>query len=149
MEGLGVGSGCVPWPCLAADWCENRDHRVLGLSAVVREDRTGAFEFMSEVCLSVVLSRSYCYFLDSGSLPRTATGSLPASWRDGQPARFLPAASARWRRVGKGGGVSCAISLMQRCRVEATHSCGEWRRANLLPETHDAFAFRDAQPQRD
>ena len=93
MEGLGVGSGGVLWPCLATSTCVNKGRSVFGFLRAFRETRTDAFEFMSEVCLSAALAGSY--FFDSFSLPGATTGSLPASWRDGQPARLLHAASAR------------------------------------------------------
>ena len=93
MEGLGVGSGGVLWPCLATSTCANECRSVLGSLRAFRETRTDAFEFMSEVCLSGALPGSY--FFDSCSLPGAATGSLPASWRDGQPAPLLYAASTR------------------------------------------------------
>ena len=109
MEGLGVGSRGALWPCLATDACANRDRIVLALRDTSRETRTDAFEFMSEVCLSAALARSH--FLDSCSLPQTTTGLLPASWRDGQPTRFLLAAKTRRLRVGKGSGRVCWLGL--------------------------------------
>ena len=54
MEGLGVGSGGVLWLCWATKTRAN-DHSIPGLSWAFRETRTGAFEFMSEVCLSAAL----------------------------------------------------------------------------------------------
>ena len=93
MEGLGVGSGGVLWPCLATSTCVNKGRSVFGFLRAFRETRTDAFEFMSEVCLSAALPGSY--FFDSCNLPGATTGSLPASWRDGQPAWLLHAASTR------------------------------------------------------
>ena len=82
MEGLGVGSGGVLWPFLAATTtCVNKGRSVLGFLRAFRETRTDAFEFMGEVCLSAALPGSY--FFDSCNLPGATTGSLPASWRDG------------------------------------------------------------------
>ena len=109
MEGLGVGSRGALWPCLATDTCTNRDRIVFVLRDASRGTRTDVFEFMSEVCLSAALARSH--FLDSCGLPQTTTGSLPASWRDGQPAQFSLAASARRPRVGEGCGLACWIGL--------------------------------------
>ena len=94
MEGLGVGSGGVLWPLLATSTCVNKGRSVLGLLRAFCETKTDAFEFMSEVCLSAALPGKL-YFFHSCSLPGATTGSLPASWRDGQPARLLHAASAR------------------------------------------------------
>ena len=149
MEGLGVGSGGVLWPCLAMDTCPSRDRSSLGLPKAFADPRTNAFEFMSEVCLSAAIPRSY--FLNSCSFPRTTTGSLPASRRDGQPPPFLHAASARWPRVGKGGDVPCRIGLKQRDRTQATRvRCGaaaqtcyrelqpdSWLVRRALMEAHD------------
>ena len=92
-RGLGVGSGGVLWPFLATSTCVNKGRSVLGFLQAFRETRIDAFEFMCEVCLSAALTGSY--FFDSCNLPGTTTGSLPASWRDGQPARLLHATSAR------------------------------------------------------
>ena len=109
MEGLGVGSRGALWPCLATDTCTNRGHIVLVLRDASRETRTDVFEFINEVCLSAARARSY--FFDSCSLPQTTTGSLPASWRDGQPDQFSLAASARRLLVGEGGGHACWLGL--------------------------------------
>ena len=94
MEGLGVGSGGVLWPFLATSTCVNKGRSVLRSLRAFRETRTDAFEFMCEVCLSAALAGS-SYFCHSCSLPGATTGSLPASWRDGQPAWLLHAASTR------------------------------------------------------
>ena len=140
MEGLGVGSHGELWPCLATDTRANRDRIVLVLRDAPRETRTDAFEFVSEVCLSAALARSY--FFDSCGLPQTTTGSLPASWRDGQPAQFSLAASARRLRVGKGGGLACWFGLKKRGRVEASRACFEWKCANLSAKALGALEFR-------
>ena len=92
MEGLGVGSGGVLWPCLTATTCENTYRCVLGFAKAFREKRLDAFVLMCGVCLSAAFPRSE--LLDFCRLPGATTGSLPASWRDGQPTRFLLAASA-------------------------------------------------------
>ena len=147
MEGLGVGSGGVLRPCLATSTCVNKGRSVLGFLRAFRETRTDAFEFMGEVCLSAALPGSY--FFDSCNLPGATTGSLPASWRDGQPARLLHAASARWTRVGKGGGIPCGIGLKHRGKTHAAHVLRGCTDANLLPEAPDALAFRATSSQRE
>ena len=93
MEGLGVDSGGVLRPCLATNTCANTDRSVLGLAKAFRETSPAAIVFMREVCLSAAVLRSE--LLDSCCLPSATNGSLPASWRDGQPTRLLLAASAR------------------------------------------------------
>ena len=97
MEGLGVGSGGELWPCLAANTCEITDRSVLRVAKAFRETKPDAFEFIHGVCLSAAFSRSE--LLDFCRLPCATIGSLPASWRDGQPAQLLRAASARWPQV--------------------------------------------------
>ena len=87
MEGLGVGSGDVLWRFLAANPCENTDRSVLGFAKAFREKRPDAFVFMGGVCLSAAVPRSE--LLHFCRLPGAATGSLPASWRDGRPTRLL------------------------------------------------------------
>ena len=63
MEGLGVGSGGVLWPCWATNTCRNRDRSVLVLARALREVRADAFGFMSEVCLIAAVVNFY--LLDS------------------------------------------------------------------------------------
>ena len=103
MEGLGVGSGGVLWPCLATNTRENTGRSVLGLLRAFRDTRTDVSEFIGEVCLSAWFWNSY--LLDFQCLPGAAVGSLPASWRDGQPKRLLLETSARWPPAGNGGGL--------------------------------------------
>ena len=146
MEGLGVGSGGVLWPCLATNTCENTDCSVLGFPRAFRETRTDAFVFMREVCLSAAPPRSY--MLDFCSPPGATTDSLPASWRDGQPTPFLHAAGALRPPVGNGGGVPYGVSLEQRGGTSAKCAHCEWRVVNFPPETPDAFAFRATPSQR-
>ena len=93
VEGLGVDSGGVLRPFLATNTCENTDRSVLGFATAFRETRLDAFVFMRGVCLSAAFPRSE--LLDFCRLPGATAGSLPASWRDGQPTRLLLAASAR------------------------------------------------------
>ena len=97
MEGLGVGSGGELWPCLVTNTCEIADRSVLRVAKAFRETRPDAFVFMRGVCLSAAFSRSE--LLDFCRLPCATIGSLPASWRDGQPAQLLRAANARWPQV--------------------------------------------------
>ena len=130
MEGLGFGSGGELWPCLAANTCENTDRSVLRLAKAFRETRPDAFVFMRGVCLSAAFSRSE--LLDFYRLPYATIGSLPASWRDGQPTRLLLEASARWPRVCEGCGVPCRIGLKQRDRAQARRTFCVCRNANLL-----------------
>ena len=93
MEGLGVGSGGELWPCLAANTCEITDRSFLSVAKAFGETKPDALVFMRGVCLSAALSRSeLLYFC---RLPCATIGSLPASWRDGQPTQLLRAASAR------------------------------------------------------
>ena len=131
MEWLGVGSGGVLRPFLATSTCVNKGRNVLELLRAFRETRTDAFKFMCEVCLSAAPPRSY--FFDSCSLPGATTRSLPASWRDGQPARLLHAASARWTRVGKGGGIPCGIGLKHSGDAR-TQTCYRKRQMHLHSE---------------
>ena len=112
MEGLGVGSGGVLWPCLATNTCENTDRSVLGFAKAFRETSPDTSVFMRGVCLSAAFPRSE--LLDFCRLPGATIGSLPASWRDGQPTLLLLAASARWPRVGNGGGLPFGGGSKQR-----------------------------------
>ena len=97
MEGLGVGSGGELWPCLAANTCEIADRSVLTVAKALRKTKPDAFMFMRGVCPSAAFSRSE--LLDFCRLPCATIGSLPASWRDGQPTQLLRAARARWPQV--------------------------------------------------
>ena len=142
MEGLGVGSGGALWPFLATNTCKNTGRSVLGLPRAFHETTPDAFVFMSQVCLSAALPRSY--LLGICSLRGVPLGSPTASWRDGQPERFLRAANAWWPPVGNGGGVPCGVDLKQRDRTKAKCAHSEWRVVNSLPETPDAFALRAA-----
>ena len=95
MEGLGVGSRGATWPCLDTDTCANRDRTVLVLREASRETRTDAFGFMSEVCLSAALVRSYfsihAAFHKQRLVrypPAGGTGSLRGScWQPGHEGR--------------------------------------------------------------
>ena len=139
MEGLGVGSGGVLWPCLATNTCENTDHSVLELAKAFRETRPDAFVFMRGVCLSAAFPRSE--LLAFCRLPGAIIGSLPASWRDGQPTRLFLAASARWPQVGNGGGLPFGSGSKQRGKTEGTYVCCGCSDAKLLRGALDAFAF--------
>ena len=100
MEGLGVDSRGALWPCLATDTCANKDPIVLVLRDASRETRTGAFEFMREVCLSVALAISY--FFDSCGLP-TNNDSFAARQLAGRAARTVLACSKRSKAAGGQG----------------------------------------------
>ena len=136
MEGLGVGSGGVLWPCLATNTCENTDGSVLGFAEAFSETRPDAFVSMRGVCLSAALPKGE--LLDFCRLPGAATGSLPASLRDGQPTRLFLAASAWWPQVGNGGG----LRFGKAGKAEGTCVCCECSDVKLLPGAPDAFAFR-------
>ena len=141
MERLGVGSGGELWPCLAANACENTDRSVvLRLAKAFRETRPDAFVFMRGVCLSAAFSRSE--LLDFCRVPYATIGSLPASWRDGQPARLLLAASARWPQEGNDGGFPFGCGSNWRGNTEGTLVCSGCSDAKLLPGAPDASAFR-------
>ena len=140
MEGLGVGSGGVLWPCLAARTCENTDRSILGLAKACREKRPDGFVFMCGVCLSAAFPRSELF--DFWRLPGATIGSLPASWRDGQPTRPLPAASARWPRVGNGGGLPFGSGSKQGGKTDGTCVCCGCSDAKLLLGAPDVFALR-------
>ena len=140
MEGLGVGSGGVLWPCLATNTFENTDRSVLGFAIAFRETRTDAFVFMHGVCLSAAAPRSE--LLDSCLLPGATIGSLPASWRDGQPTRLLRAAGARWPQVAMAVAFHSVAARTGEARLRRHFVCSGCSDATLLPLAPDAFAFR-------
>ena len=140
MERLGVGSGAVLWPCLATRTCENTDRSVLGVAKAIRETRPNAFVFMRGVCMSAAFPRSDLFYF--WRLPGATIGSLPAGWRDGQPTRPLLAASARWPRVGNGGGLPFDRGLKQGGKTDGTRVCCECSDAKLLLGAPDVFALR-------
>ena len=146
MEGLGVDSGGVLWPCLATNTCENTGGSILAFAKAPRETRPDAFVFMRGVCLSAAVPRSE--LLDCCRLPGATVGSLPASRRDGQPTRLLLAASAAWPQAGNGGGFPFGSGSKQLAKAEGACVCCVCcvccgcSDAKLLTGAPDAFAFR-------
>ena len=131
MEGLGVGSGGVLWPCLATNTCENTGGSVLGFAKALRESRPDALVFIRGVCLNAAFPRSE--LLDLCRLPGATIGSLPASWRTGSPhGSYLPEAhgghkgamavafhSAAVREAATQKGESMCLLWMQRPQISA------------------------------